>query len=279
MSDTTSIQTPAGAREHARAQGGAVIETMALIPASDYRSPPARVDPRDLTWAETVASGGYTSKVLSAGSTVRLTDTQGEACAHLLLYNAQQPWERLNVADTVKVPWQAYLSVGHPLLSDQGRVLASLIADTAPQGHDAISGAAPRANHERRYGDGSAGGPTPAPRELFKLAAAKHDLSPRDIPPSLSFFKGVRVGASGELDFSPTATPGAFIEIKAELPLIVLIANTPHRLDPRPDYVNTPLSVLAWRGEPTQPEDPLWSSTPEIERALWNTYDYRNARA
>ncbi len=275
----SGTHTPAGAREHARAQAGAVVETMALIPASDSADAPAHVDPSDLTWAETVAAGGYTSKVLSAGTTLRLTDPQGEACAHLLLYNAEQPWERLNVADTVKVPWQAYLTAGHPLLSDQGRVLATLIADTAPQGHDAISGAAPKANHERRYGDGSAGGPTPAPRELFKLAAAKHDLSPRDIPPSLSFFKGVRVSDTGDLVFSPTASPGAYIEIRAELPVILLIANAPHRLDPRPDYINTPLHILAWRGEPTQSQDPLWSSTPELERALWNTYDYRNARA
>jgi hypothetical protein len=36
--------------------------------------------------------------------------------------------------------------------------------------------------------------------------------------------------------------------------------------------------VLAWRGSPTQPDDPLWTHTPELERALLNTHDYVTAR-
>ena len=66
-------------------------------------------------------------------------DPDGGACAHLLLFRADASWERLNVADTMKVPWQAYLGVGHPLLSDQGRVLATVVADTSGH-HDALCG-------------------------------------------------------------------------------------------------------------------------------------------
>lgn len=273
--------TTHGARDHARAQAGTVVETMPVLPASSFPDPPEGVDPGRLTWAETVAGGGYTSKVLARGTTLRLTDLQGDACAHLLLYNADQPWERLNVADTLKIPWQAYLGAGHPLLSDQGRALATIVADTAAGAHDALCGCSTRDSNERRYGDGSAGGPSPAVRELFKLAAAKHDLAPRDLPPSVSFFKRVRVSDSGELVYGAaggSAPGGSFLEIRAELPLIVLVVNAPHRLDPRPRYTCTPLQVLAWRGSPTTPEDPLWSSTPEIERALLNTTDYATAR-
>jgi urea carboxylase-associated protein 2 len=270
--------TPLGAREHARAQAGTVVEAMPLLPASRYPDPPAGVAREDLTWAETVAAGGYTTKVLSRGTTLRLTDLRGEACAHLLLYHADQPWERLNVADTVKVPWQAYLTAGHPLLSDQGRALATLIADTAPQGHDALAGPSTLRSNEARYGAGTAHSPTPAVRELFKLAAAKHDLTVRDLAPSVSFFKGVRVAEDGELEFHPEAEPGGYVELRAELALIVLLVNAPHRLDERPGYPCTPLEVLAWRGEPTGREDPLWSSTPELARALENTEDHCRGR-
>jgi len=270
--------TPLGARQHARAQAGTVVEAMPTIPASSYEDPPAGVDSEDLTWAEVVAPGGYTSKVISRGTTLRLTDLAGEACAHVLLYHADQPWERLNVADTVKVPWQAYLTAGHPLLSDQGRVLATLVTDTAEGSHDALAGVSTLASNTARYGTGAAHSPTPATRELFKLAAAKHDLGLRDLGPSVSFFKTVRVAPDGTLAFAPASTPGAFLELRAELPLVVLIANAPHRLDPRPHYTCTPLRVLAWRGSPTQPDDPLWTHSPELERALLNTDDYVNAR-
>ena len=270
--------TTNGARDHARAQAGTVVETMATVPASQYPAPPDGVDAADLTWAEIVAPGGYTTKVISRGTTLRLTDLYGEACAHLLLYNAGQPWERLNVADTVKVPWQAYITAGHPLLSDQGRALATVRADTADASHDALAGPSTRNANDARYGDGSAFGPTPATRELFKLAAAKHDLTPRDLPPSVSFFKRVRVGEDGELIYSALSEPGAYVEIKAELPLTVLLANAPHRLDPRPEYTCSALEVIAYRGAPTQPDDPLWSSSPELQRALENTNDYAVAR-
>jgi len=251
--------TTHGARAHARAQAGASADAMPTLPASAWPEPPDGVDPADLTWAETVAGGGYASKVLARGTTLRITDRDGDGCAHLLLYNADQPWERLNVADTVKIPWQAYLGAGHPLLSDQGRVLATIVAD-GPGQHDALCGT-------------SAAG-----RELQTLAAAKHGLEPRDVPPSLSFFKGIQVGTDGALDFLGSAGPGAAVELRIELPAIAILANVPHPLDPREEPAATTLELLAWRGEATRPADELWSSTPELERALLNTADYAAAR-
>jgi urea carboxylase-associated protein 2 len=270
--------TTFAARDHARAQSGTVADAMPIIPAGDSPHIPAGVAPPMMTWAETVAGGGYTSKVLARGTALRLIDRDGDACAHLLLYNAQQPWERLNVADTVKIPWQAYLGAGHPLLSDQGRVLATIVADDAGGSHDALCGCSTRELNQRRYGDGSVHGPAPAGRELLRLAGAKHGLGPRDIPPSLSLFKRVRVGSEGELEFSVAAEPGAEVQLRAELPLIVLIANTTHPLDPRERFSCSTLEVLAWHDRATRPGDELWSSTPELERAFRNTLDYLHAR-
>lgn len=273
----TDTGTTRGAREHARAQAGTRVEAMPTLPARDWPAPPDGVAAEALTWAETVAGGGYSSKLLARGTTLRLTDLHGDACAHVLLYNAEQPWERLNVADTLKIPWQAYLGAGHPLLSDQGRVLASVVTDTSGC-HDALCGSSTRAANEARYGDGAPEGPSPAGRELFVLAAAKHGLGPRDIPPSVSFFQGVHVQPDGALRFDGSARPGTQVELRAELPLVVLVANVPHPLDPRPAYTVSTLELLAWRGAPTAPQDDLWRASPEHERAYLNTTDYADAR-
>ena len=270
--------TTLGAREHARSQSGAIAEAMPIIPASRHEQPPPNVSPAQLTWAETVAGGGYTSKVLARGTTVRLTDRDGDVCAHVLVFNADQPWERLNVADTVKVPWQAYLGACHPLLSDQGRVLATIVADTAERAHDALCGCSTRVGNEARFGDGAAHGATPAGRELLRMAASKHGLDARDLGPCVSFFKGVRVGDDGALRYTGSHHGSSHVELRAELPLTVLIANAPHRLDPREIYTCTPLEVLAWRGAPTSPSDALWAFSPELERAFLNTADYLYAR-
>ena len=258
--------TTYGARDHARAQAGARAKAMPQVPAPD-----------GLLWAETVAGGNYTHKALARGTHLRLADPTGDACAHLLLYVQDRPWERLNTADTVKVQWNAYLGAGHLLLSDQGRVLASLTSDTSGH-HDALCGTSTAARNSARYGDGSPQGRSPAGRELFRLAAAKHGLAPRDLPPSLSFFQGVRVEPDGALEFTGSAGPGAAVTLRAEQPLTVLLANVPHPLDPRPAYTCGPLEVTARPGAPTGPDDPLWDVTPEGRRAFLNTAEHLAAR-
>lgn len=269
MTQTLDTGTTHAARDHARAQANTVAEAMPIVPASAWPAPPTG-RASSMTWAETVPGGRYTTKVLARGTRLRLRDIDGAACAHLLLFRADAPHERLNAADTVKVPWQAYLGAGHPLLSDQGRVLATIVVDTSGR-HDALCGTTHLAGNTARYGDGALHSASPAGRELFTVAAAKHDLTPRDLPPSVSFFHGVRVGDDGSLVATGNAGAGAIVELLFHLPVIVLLANTAHPLDPRPEFVTTGLEVLAWRapGDLTSLPD----EDPEYVRAVLNTED------
>jgi urea carboxylase-associated protein 2 len=265
------------ARADARTQSGLTSEWMPYLPASSSPFVPSGVNPKELVWAETVAPGGYTHKVLARGTRLRLDDPTGDACAHVVVYNALEPVERLNVADTQKIPWQAYLGIGHPLLSGEGRVLATLAADTSGR-HDAFCGTTTEAWNEAKYGDARPEGPSPAGRSLFVKAAAKHGLTRRDLPPSVSFFQGVRVETDGELSWLGSAGPGTGVELVAELPLLVLLANVAHPRDPRADYVVGPLRVHAWRGTATGPADERFTASPELNRAYLNTIDYAEAR-
>ncbi|AEF39527.1 urea amidolyase associated protein UAAP1 [Hoyosella subflava] len=273
VAELASTATTQAARAHARSQAGTMTDSMPFVPASTFPCPPAEAG--DLTWAETVAGGRYTSKVVARGTRLRLTDVEGSACAHLLLFNADQPWERLNAADTVKVPWQAYLSEGHPLLSDQGRVLATVLADTSGS-HDLLCGTTTKRSNTEKYGDGSLHGPAAAGFELFTVAAAKHGLSPRDLPPSISLFHGIRVAADGTLESVGNSGPGASVDLLIHIPAIVLLANTAHRLDPAPEFTTTNLQIVAWDG--LQDLDHVPNSDPEYLRAVANTNDYLTAR-
>ena len=149
--------TTAGARAHAREQHGRTVGTMRFVPAS---TAPARLteglpDGVSPTWAESLAFGRYTTMALARGTRIRLTDTAGDACVHALLYRSGALHERLNIADTVKVPWQAYPSTGHPLLSDAGRLMATIVADTSSR-HDALTGATTLEGNTASYGAGTA---------------------------------------------------------------------------------------------------------------------------
>ncbi len=272
MSSNTA--DPKSARAHARAQGGSVAEAMPILPASASRAIPAGVASEAMLWDETIAAGGYGAKRLDRGARLRLVDLHGDACVSMLIFNAEQHVERLNVADTLKVQWNAYLGPGSLLLSDMGRVLMSILDDDT-RGHDALCGPSNAASNARAYGDGANHGPHPNARDRFVIAAAKYGLGRKDIHASIAWFKPVRVSADGALaiDVGPFQ-PGRAVTLRAEMNIIVILANCPHVRDPRPDYTVTPARAIAWRGPTTTIDDPIRIGAPEAERAFLNVDDY-----
>jgi len=247
---------------------------MPTLPASGAANLPSGVSPDDVLWDEVLDAGEYSAHALPRGARLRLVDLDGDACAHVALHHADLPSERLNLADTTKVLWQMYPSQGSLLLSDRGRVLAAITDDTSCR-HDTICSAPSAPDHESKYGDGRVEGPYPSARDRLIVALAKFGLERRDLPPTISFFKGVRVDASGALllDGAPAAA-GTFVELRLELNAIVSVANVPHVLDTRNRYTCTPLHLTAWRGVPSTADDPLRDVTPEARRAYLNTDDW-----
>jgi urea carboxylase-associated protein 2 len=174
----------------------------------------------------------------------------------------------------VKVQWNAYLGRGRCLLSDMGRVLASIVDDTS-ETHDTFSPASTARSNAEKYGAGDNYGPHPNGRDRFTLALLKHGLERRDIPPNIIFFKGVRIADDGKMNFiERAARPGEYVELRAEMNVLVVLANTPHVLDPRTKYECTPVRVTAWRGPIAGADDEIRRSTPEMQRAFENVDAY-----
>jgi urea carboxylase-associated protein 2 len=270
----SSTADPKSAQAHARAQGGTRVEAMPVLPPSAAEPLPTGVEPGDMLWAETIAPGGYAAKRLARGARIELTDIAGDACASMLAFNAEQPVERLNVADTLKVQWNAYLGAGKLVLTDMGRVVFSILEDEAGT-HDAFAGASNAASNARRYGEGDNWGPNPNARDRFMLALAKFGLARKDIHPCINWFKGTRVAEDGGVEFQGGPfKPGRRLLLRAEMDVIVAFANCPHVLDPRPAYTVTPLRIAAWRGAVTAESDPIRNATPEGLRAFLNVEDY-----
>ena len=266
------LADPLAARAHARAQEGTTAAAMPILPpvADDL---PAGVPAADLLWEETIAGGGYASRRLPRGSRTRLIDVDGDACAQVLILNAEMPTERLNVADTVKIQWNAYLGPGKLLLSDMGRVLMSIESDDAGT-HDAFCGASNAASNARAFGEGGNWSQFPNARDRLLLGAAKHGLGRRDVHPCLNLFKGVTIAADGAtMPVLGPFAPGRSLTLRAEMEVILVIANCPHVLDTRP-WRLTPLRATAWRGAVAGADDAIRNATPEGRRAFVNVDDY-----
>ena len=142
------------------------------------------------------------------------------------LVDAVEPAERLDVENTPRTPERLALTAGCRLLSGAGRTLAT-ITHRSTGGHDASVSAADAA--------------------LFARAVARHELATHPAPRSLAFFRAVSLADDGTSAFGGPVEPGASVTIRAELPLVVLVANAPHPLGPRPDATSGPVELLAWR--------------------------------
>jgi uncharacterized protein YcgI (DUF1989 family) len=106
----------------------------------------------DLLLEETVPGGGHASLIVKRGQSLRITDLRGGANVSVMMINATEKSERLNLPDTLKCQHTAKLTAGHCLYSDMGRVLAGIVVDTCGW-HDSIGGVS-NADEVRKWGLG-----------------------------------------------------------------------------------------------------------------------------
>jgi uncharacterized protein len=276
MSHDTS--NPAGARAHARSMAGIVVPSMPTVPASRAADLPPGVAADRVIWDETLGAGAYATRRLPRGARLRIASLDGDACAGFCVWNAVETAERLNVADTVKVQWNAYLGAGSLLLSRMGRSLMAILEDTSGH-HDTFCGTSNAAGNARRYGSGGAHSLHPSGRDRFLVGLAKHGLDRRDLPANVNFFAGVRADLDGKLALTRRdPAPGEHVLLRADLDVLVAVVNVPHVLDDRPGYFCGRLRLTAWEDEPAGPLDPIRVATPERERAYENVDEWLRAR-
>src|SRR3954470_4242647 len=103
---------------------------------------------------EDLRGGQMWSRVVRRGQILRLTDVEGGSTPAALFYNAAQPLERYNAPDTLKAQHTVRLTQGYVLYSDMGRVLLSVIADSAGW-HDTLTGHMDEQASLRKFGAGT----------------------------------------------------------------------------------------------------------------------------
>lgn len=224
----------------------------------------APIDPASIVAAETIPGGWYTTLRLRRGEALRLLDETGTACAALIGWRADETAERINCADTVKVQWTASVRKGRVILTDMGHVFLSVIEDTSGA-HDTLAGPSNAASVLAAFGREGVRNT----RDNFVAGTSKLGLSRRDIPPCITFFAPVRVEASGTLAFDAgRKKPGDFVDLRAEMDLILIVSNAVHPLDPAPKETPGPITLTRFRAPVAGADDPCRTGSEEAGRAF-----------
>lgn len=196
---------------------------------------------------DVIPAGDYYLKVVKKGQTMRILDSEGNQAADTLFYNANDPAERYSAIDTIREQGNVYLSTGTKILSDQGNVMLEIVADTCGR-HDTLGGACATESNTVRYAIEKKC--MHACRDSWLLALSEHPewgMDKRDITHNVNFFMNVPITEAGGLTFEDgISAPGKYVEMRAEMDILVLISNCPQLNNPCNAYNPTPVEVLVW---------------------------------
>jgi urea carboxylase-associated protein 1 len=181
---------------------------------------------------------------LPAGARLRFTDVDGTQSADTLFYSAADPGERYSSADTIRAQGNVFVTTGSVLLSNRGRPLAHIVEDTCGR-HDTVGGACSAESNTCRFGFHTRY--MHNCRDNFLVGLARHGLGKRDLVPNINFFMHVPVTAAGRLDIvDGISSPGDYVEVVADMDVLVVLSNCPQLNNPCNGWNPTPIGVRVW---------------------------------
>lgn len=199
---------------------------------------------------EICAAGEPWMGLVKKGQVFRILDLEGNQAVDTLFYNAGDPEERYSAVDTIQRQGALYLTTGSVLYSSEGNPMLTIIADTCGR-HDTLGGACATESNTVRYALEKR--PMHACRDNFMHALAHCEcathraMTKRDITANINFFMNVPVTPDGGLSFADgISAPGKYVEMRAEMDVVVLISNCPQLNNPCNAYNPTPIRLLVW---------------------------------
>jgi urea carboxylase-associated protein 1 len=203
-------------------------------------------DPRSAATDVIVPAGEPWMSTVPRGATLRIIDLEGNQAVDTLFYNAHDGAEHYSAQDTIRSSGRLYLTNGTQLRSNLGACMLTITDDTCGR-HDTLGGACSAESNtvryalEKRYMHSC--------RDNFLRALAQHDqhLSKRDLASNINFFMNVPVTPDGRLRFADGISgAGRYVQLRADMDVLVLISNCPQLNNPCNAYNPTPIRILIW---------------------------------
>jgi urea carboxylase-associated protein 1 len=211
---------------------------------SKFICTPSERDPAGAIYDYEIPAQKPWSRILRKGQALRIVDSHGQQAVDTLFYNAANFAERYSANDTLREQGSAYVEMGTQLVSNEGRVMARIVANTGGL-HDTSAGACSCESNTVRFGHHVKY--QHACRENFVFEVSKYGMGKRDVVPNINFFMNVPVEPDGKLAIvDGESKPGDYVELVAEMDILCVISNCPQINNPCNGFIPTPVRALIW---------------------------------
>ncbi|MGD2074855.1 MAG: urea carboxylase-associated family protein [Gammaproteobacteria bacterium] len=209
----------------------------------------SELEPAQAAFRQIVPAGEPFMKEIRKGQVLRILDLEGNQAVDTLFYSAADPEERYDANNTIREQANIYLTTGTVLFSNEGNPMLTIVADTCGR-HDTLGGACSAESNTVRYALEKRHMHSCRDSFLMALGAWDNGMGKRDLSSNINFFMNVPVTPEGKLTFEDgISEAGRYVEMRAEMDVLVLISNCPQLNNPCNAYNPTPVEVLVWESQ------------------------------
>jgi len=156
--------------------------------------------------------------ILERGQILRVIDPQGEQVSDVMAFARDDTTEWLSSGRTIDFNNTIYVTTGHQLYSNKSRPMLTIVEDRVGR-HDFLLTPCSQEMFEILY---KHEGHHPSCFGNLEMSLAPYGIEGHQIPTTFNVFMDVAVASNGELTIGPPRSrPGDFIDLRAEMDLIV----------------------------------------------------------
>ena len=228
-------------------------------------------------WTELLPGGHHWSARIQRGAVLQLKSLGQNANVALYCVNSEDKLERYNMPDSLKGQHTAYLSTGHILASDLGRVMISIVKDDHAW-NDAFCAPSTASQIENQFGSKTF---QDARNDMYRngkdsllLEMTKFGLSATDLSSTLNLFSKVAPDDTGNLSYIDSDNTDQIIELRFEMDCLVFLSSAPHGLSQAEEYNPADVQLSLFKALPLADTDVCRDSCPQNQRAFQNNKRY-----
>lgn len=190
----------------------------------------------------------YTAFTLEKGKVLRIVDLDGKQVTDVAAFNLGELGEKLNAENTMLLNGSIRPTTGNVLYSDDCQPMFTIIADTVGRNYLAGAVCSEEANFVR-YGVRG----TRNCRDNLAMAVSPWGITKRQIQGAFAPFLNIVHHPDGRVEIAePISKPADYIDLRAEMEMLVAITNCPQARNPCNGWNPTPVKIVVYASPPRQ---------------------------